>query len=129
MASRSRSRGREPVFSSGRGGAGNIRPISKDPGSRERGPDDYSHSRGREIPVGTEGVSRPVSLIPFIVLLNHVPSRPYLTLLSILTLAEVALETSAPLRVMPTETEKRPKRSTNTLGLTMIPMHLYVYFA
>jgi len=50
-ADRSRSRGREQVFSSGRGGAGNIRPASKDPVVRGKGPDDFSPSRGRELPV------------------------------------------------------------------------------
>ncbi|KIM25642.1 hypothetical protein M408DRAFT_10282 [Serendipita vermifera MAFF 305830] len=51
---RSVSRGREQVAyqSSGRGGAGNIRPSSssRDPASRQAGPDDYSQSRGRELP-------------------------------------------------------------------------------
>lgn len=53
MADRSRSRGRvdEPVYSSGRGGAGNIRPISREPNAtRVKGPDDFSPSRGREVP-------------------------------------------------------------------------------
>jgi hypothetical protein len=49
--SRSQSRGREEYGSSGRGGAGNIRPQSRDPVARTRkdGVDDYSPSRGREI--------------------------------------------------------------------------------
>jgi len=49
---RSQSRGREQVWaSSGRGGAGNIRPSSKstDPTNRIPGPDDFSPSRGREL--------------------------------------------------------------------------------
>jgi len=49
---RSVSRGREPVYSSGRGGAGNIRPgsASRGPASQPgRGPDDFSPARGREL--------------------------------------------------------------------------------
>jgi len=61
MASRSRSRGREPVFSSGRGGAGNMRPISQEPTVRGKGPDDFSPSRGRELPVIGDTVSSLVS--------------------------------------------------------------------
>jgi len=51
--SRSQSRGREGLVSSGRGGAGNIRPASRsrDPVVRGKGPDDFSPSRGRELPV------------------------------------------------------------------------------
>jgi len=44
---RSLSRGRE-VYSSGRGGAGNIRQSSASRGRPEDGPDDFSRSRGRE---------------------------------------------------------------------------------
>jgi len=55
VSERSVSRGREQVnyMSSGRGGAGNIRPGSRDDASRKTGqdgPDDYSDSRGRELP-------------------------------------------------------------------------------
>lgn len=57
MTDRSRSRGRDPVFSSGRGGAGNIRPASKEPVARGKGPDDFSPSRGRELPVIGDTVS------------------------------------------------------------------------
>jgi len=48
-ASRSASRGRE-VFSTGRGGAGNMRPSSKsrEPAEHNSGPDDFSITRGRE---------------------------------------------------------------------------------
>lgn len=49
MSSRSQSRGREQMFSSGRGGAGNIKPASKSREPREKGPDDFSPSRGREL--------------------------------------------------------------------------------
>jgi len=49
--SRSQSRGREALISSGRGGAGNIRPASRDPVARVKGPDDLSPTRGRELPV------------------------------------------------------------------------------
>jgi hypothetical protein len=49
--SRSQSRGREGLISSGRGGAGNIRPASRDPVARVKGPDDLSPTRGRELPV------------------------------------------------------------------------------
>jgi hypothetical protein len=50
--SRSQSRGREGLISSGRGGAGNIRPASREPAvARGKGPDDLSPSRGRELPV------------------------------------------------------------------------------
>ncbi|PVF96162.1 hypothetical protein CPB86DRAFT_787314 [Serendipita vermifera] len=49
--SRSQSRGREgAVYSTGRGGAGNIRPVSRDPVARGKGPDDFSPTRGRELP-------------------------------------------------------------------------------
>ncbi|KAH8832569.1 hypothetical protein DL96DRAFT_664571 [Flagelloscypha sp. PMI_526] len=50
MADRSVSRGRDNYTSSGRGGLGNIRPASQ---SRDRptdGPDDFSSTRGRELP-------------------------------------------------------------------------------
>ncbi|CAG7855227.1 SubName: Full=Uncharacterized protein {ECO:0000313/EMBL:CCA73641.1} [Serendipita indica DSM 11827] len=40
--SRSQSRGRENYVASGRGGAGNIRPASRDPAPRGKGPDDFS---------------------------------------------------------------------------------------
>jgi len=46
--SRSQSRGRE-FESSGRGGAGNIRPQSREPLAHGLGPEDYSASRGREL--------------------------------------------------------------------------------
>ncbi|KAG8798246.1 hypothetical protein FRC16_007639 [Serendipita sp. 398] len=48
--SRSQSRGRETYFSSGRGGAGNMRPASREPAVRGKGPDDFSPTRGRELP-------------------------------------------------------------------------------
>ncbi|KZV78507.1 hypothetical protein EXIGLDRAFT_847474 [Exidia glandulosa HHB12029] len=49
--SQSRGRDREPLVSSGRGGAGNIRPSSTSRDARPLdGPDDFSVTRGRELP-------------------------------------------------------------------------------
>jgi len=45
---RSQSRGRELFYSSGRGGAGNIRQASASRDARPDGPDDFSNPRGRE---------------------------------------------------------------------------------
>jgi hypothetical protein len=62
--SKSRGReGREEYGSSGRGGVGNIRPQSRDPIARIRGPDDFSPSRGREVRTSyDEPVCAPLSL-------------------------------------------------------------------
>ncbi|KAG8819730.1 hypothetical protein FRC17_010345 [Serendipita sp. 399] len=55
--SRSRSRGREAYISSGRGGAGNIRPASREAEIRGKGPDDFSPTRGREMPTISDHVT------------------------------------------------------------------------
>lgn len=60
--SRSQSRGREGLISSGRGGAGNIRPASREPLARGKGPDDFSPSRGRELPVIGDNVRESIAI-------------------------------------------------------------------
>lgn len=57
---RSRSRGRQEAFhSSGRGGAGNIRPASRSRDARPDGPDDFSLTRGRDMGVSPGQLPRP----------------------------------------------------------------------
>jgi hypothetical protein len=119
--SRSQSRGREgAVYSTGRGGAGNIRPVSRDPVARGKGPDDFSPTRGRELPA----IGDTVSNLPLGLTIDW-----NLTLLernSSSTLEEVVLVMYALCHAITRQSARLLKKSTPTFRNIRIPMLPYV---